>query len=47
MNKAKRIRLVRKGWKIGDAQEFLGLLKEEARFLAKIFAISGRSHMSQ
>ena len=33
MNKAKRKRLERKGWKLGDAEEFLGLSPEESRFI--------------
>ncbi len=33
MNKTKRKRLERRGWKIGDAGEFLGLSPAEARYL--------------
>ncbi len=33
MNRAKRKRLERKGWKIGSAAEFLGLSAEESRYL--------------
>jgi predicted XRE-type DNA-binding protein len=33
MNSAKRARLEAKGWKVGDAQDFLGLSKEEAAFV--------------
>lgn len=40
MNKAKRRRLERKGWKIGSAEEFLGLSAEEARFIELKLALS-------
>lgn len=33
MNRAKRKRLERKGWKIGSTEEFLGLSAEESRYL--------------
>lgn len=33
MKKAKRARLERAGWKVGSAQEFLGLSDEEAAFI--------------
>lgn len=33
MRKAKRVRLERKGWKVGSADEFLGLSAEESRYL--------------
>ncbi|MCR4296121.1 MAG: helix-turn-helix domain-containing protein [Elusimicrobia bacterium] len=33
MNKAKRKKLERRGWKVGSASEFLGLTAEEARFI--------------
>ena len=33
MNKVKRKRLQRKGWKVGDAKEFLGLSDEETRYI--------------
>ena len=33
MDSAKRKRLERAGWKVGSAQEFLGLSKEEAAYL--------------
>ena len=33
MRKAKRTRLERAGWKVGSAQEFLGLSDEEAAFI--------------
>lgn len=33
MHKTKRKRLERRGWKIGDASEFLGLSSAEARYL--------------
>ncbi len=33
MNKAKRKRLERKGWKIGGADEFLGLSPEESEYI--------------
>lgn len=33
MNKAKRNKLERRGWKVGSASEFLGLTAEEAQFI--------------
>jgi ribosome-binding protein aMBF1 (putative translation factor) len=33
MNKVKRKKLERQGWKVGSASEFLGLAAEEARFI--------------
>lgn len=33
MHKAKRARLERKGWKVGSADEFLGLSAEESQYL--------------
>lgn len=33
MNKAKKARLERHGWKVGSAEEFLGLSAEESRYL--------------
>ena len=33
MNKAKRARLERRGWKVGSTEEFLGLSAEESRYL--------------
>ncbi len=33
MNKAKRKRLERKGWKVGGADEFLGLSPEESEYI--------------
>jgi DNA-binding XRE family transcriptional regulator len=33
MNKAKQKRLEAKGWKVGDAADFLGLSPEEARYV--------------
>jgi predicted XRE-type DNA-binding protein len=33
MNKAKKTRLEAAGWKVGRAEEFLGLSKEEAAFV--------------
>lgn len=33
MNKAKRKRLERKGWKVGAADEFLGLSPEESEYI--------------
>ena len=40
MNKAKRKRLERRGWKVGSASEFLGLSAEESRFIEFKFALS-------
>ena len=33
MNRAKRKRLGRKGWKVGNANDFLGLSPEESRYI--------------
>ncbi|MEK7734272.1 MAG: transcriptional regulator, partial [Pseudomonadota bacterium] len=33
MNKTKRKRLERRGWKVGDASEFLGLSPAETQYL--------------
>lgn len=40
MNKAKRKKLERQGWKVGSASEFLGLSAEEARFIEIKLALS-------
>ena len=40
MNKAKRQRLEAKGWKIGSADEFLGLTPEEAAYVELKLALS-------
>lgn len=40
MNKAKRKKLERQGWKVGTAVEFLGLSAEEARFIELKLALS-------
>jgi len=40
MNKAKRNKLERRGWKVGSASEFLGLTVEEARFIELKLALS-------
>ena len=40
MNKAKRKKLERQGWKVGSASEFLGLTTEEARFIELKLALS-------
>lgn len=42
MNKAKRKRLERRGWKVGSASEFLGLSAEESRFIELKLALSRR-----
>lgn len=42
MNKAKRKRLARRGWKVGSAAEFLGLSAEESRFIELKLALSRR-----
>ena len=42
MNKAKRKRLQRKGWKVGDAKEFLGLSDEESRYVDLKLELSRR-----
>ena len=40
MNKAKRKKLDRQGWKVGSASEFLGLSAEETRFIEIKLALS-------
>ena len=40
MNKAKRKKLERRGWKVGSASEFLGLSPEESRFIELKLALS-------
>ena len=40
MNKTKRKKLERKGWKIGTADEFLGLSPEESRLITLKLALS-------
>jgi len=40
MNKAKRQRLEAKGWKVGSADEFLGLTPEEAAYIELKLALS-------
>jgi ribosome-binding protein aMBF1 (putative translation factor) len=40
MNKSKRTRLERKGWKVGTAEEFLGLSPEESRLIGLKLALS-------
>lgn len=40
MNKAKRKRLEQNGWKVGGAEEFLGLSPEESRFIELKLALS-------
>ena len=40
MNKAKREKLEKKGWKIGSAGEFLGLTDEEAAYVELKLALS-------
>ena len=40
MNKAKRARLQAAGWKVGSAEEFLGLSKEEAAFVQMKLALA-------
>lgn len=42
MNKAKRKRLQRKGWKVGDVKEFLGLSDEETRYIDLKLELSRR-----
>ena len=42
MNKAKRKRLERQGWKVGSADEFLGLSPEESRYVDLKLALSRR-----
>lgn len=40
MNKAKKAKLERKGWKIGSAKDFLGLSDEEAAYIEMKLALS-------
>ena len=40
MNKSKRKRLERNGWKVGNTEEFLGLSPEESRFIELKLALS-------
>lgn len=40
MNKTKRKKLERKGWKVGTADEFLGLSPEESRLIGLKLALS-------
>ena len=40
MKKLKRARLERRGWKIGSAEEFLGLSAEEAAYVEMKLALS-------
>jgi DNA-binding XRE family transcriptional regulator len=40
MNSAKKARLEADGWKIGNADEFLGLSKEEAAFIEMKLALA-------
>lgn len=40
MNKAKRTRLERAGWKVGTVREFLELTDEEARFIELKLALA-------
>lgn len=40
MNKAKRKKLERRGWKVGSTSEFLGLTAEETRFIELKLALS-------
>lgn len=42
MNKAKRKQLERRGWKVGSAEEFLGLSPEESRYVDLKLALSRR-----
>ena len=42
MNKVKRKRLQRKGWKVGNAKEFLGLSDEETRYIDLKLELSRR-----
>jgi hypothetical protein len=46
MNKAKRKLLEKKGWKVGTAEEFLGLSPAESRSIDLKFALgkSGSGH---
>jgi len=40
MNSAKKARLESKGWRVGDAQDFLKLTKEEAAFVEMKLALA-------
>ena len=40
MNKAKRRMLEKKGWKVGTAEEFLGLSRAESRHIELKLALS-------
>jgi predicted XRE-type DNA-binding protein len=40
MNSAKRARLESKGWRVGDAKDFLNLSKEEAAFVEMKLALA-------
>ncbi len=40
MNKAKKAKLEKKGWKLGSADEFLGLSAEEAAYVEMKLALS-------
>lgn len=40
MNKVKKKQLERRGWKVGSAEEFLGLSPEESRFIELKLALS-------
>src|SRR5436190_9020859 len=42
MNRAKKARLERRGWKVGSAEEFLGLSAEESRYLELKLELSRR-----
>lgn len=42
MNKTKRKRLERRGWKVGSASEFLGLSATESRYIDLKLALSHR-----
>lgn len=42
INKAKRKRLERLGWKVGNADEFLGLSPEESQYVELKLALSHR-----
>jgi len=36
MNRAKKKRLERKGWRIGNASDFLGLVASQARYMKQV-----------
>lgn len=42
MNKLKREKLAKKGWKLGSADEFLGLSTEESAYLEMKLTLSGK-----